>query len=422
MKFQKKTFTNGLRVIFVPMPNSLTTTALVLTQTGSKYETKRINGISHFLEHMCFKGTLKRGTAKVISEELDGLGAQYNAFTSLEYTGYYAKAESGNFKKILACLSDIYLNSVFPKDEIEKERGVIIGEIEMYEDTPRRHVWDLFTDVLYGNQPAGWNIAGTRETVSRMKRDDFVRYKESHYVAGSTIVVVAGNIDREEAFTEVREAFKTALGGRKYGKKKVRDIQSSPRVFVEYKDTSQAHLIVGFRSYDIYHKAYPTLQVLASLLGGGMSSRLFHRIRDEMGAGYYVGAENESLTDHGYFATFVGADNKRVPEIIEAILEEIKIVRDVKVSDGELAKVKNYLIGNMFSGLETSDALASFYGSAEVLKKHIKTPKEVAKEIHAVTAEQVQKVAQELFTEKHLNLALVGPFHASKRFRRLLSL
>lgn len=422
MKYKKTTLKNGLRIVTVPMPNSLTTTVLVLTETGSKYETKRINGISHFLEHMCFKGTEKRPTSRSISEELDGLGAKYNAFTSHEYTGYYAKVENRHFRKILDVVSDIYLNSTFPASEIEKERGVIVGEIEMYEDLPQRYVWDMFTDLLYGDQPAGWNIAGTRETIKTMKRRDFLKYKRSHYVASATVVVVAGKVNEKKAVSEVKDAFGSVSETEKYGKKKVKEIQQRPATILKYKDTSQTHLIVGFRSYDAYHKNNTVLKVLAGVLGGGMSSRLFRKIRDEMGAGYYVGADNDSLTDHGYFACFVGVDNKRVEEILKAMISELRLVRDEEVSEEELEKVKNYLIGNLYSGLETSDALATAYGGTAVIRKQLKTPEKIAKEVRKVTARQIQNVAQDIFRNDRLNMALIGPYKNKKRFTPILKI
>lgn len=422
MKYKKKILPNGMRVVTVPMPTSLTSTVWVLTGTGSKYESKRINGISHFLEHMCFKGTEKRPTSELISGELDGLGAQYNAFTSHEYTGYFAKAEKKHFSKILDVVSDIYLHSTFPEKEIEKERGVIIGEIEMYEDTPRRHVAELFSELLYGDQPAGWNIAGTRETARSMVRDDFVEYKRSHYVAGSTAVIVAGAVDEGRVVKEVEAMFRNIPTSKKFGKKPVRDTQKKPGTLLSYKDTSQSHLVVGVRSKDIFHKDYPILQLLAAVLGGGMSSRLFRKIRDEMGAGYYVGAENESLTDHGFFTAFVGVDNSRIAEILEAIIEQFRIIRDEKVSNIELEKVKNYFVGNLFSGVETSDGMAGFYGGAEVLGKKLETPEETAEKIRAITAKDIQRVAGEIFVNRNLNLAIVGPLKSDKKLLPLLKL
>jgi len=420
MKFKKKKLSNGIRVIVVPMLQSFTTTVLVLTETGSKYETKKISGISHFLEHMCFKGTERRPSSQTISKELDGLGARYNAFTSHEYTGYWAKTEARHFKRILDIVSDIFLNSTFPKKELEKERGVIIGEIDMYEDIPQRSVVDLFTDLLYGDQPAGWNIAGEKKTVRAITRRDLVQYKKKHYVASATVVVVAGKFNDMKMWRDVSDAFSAASRLKKSGKKKVKEMQSRPRTKIKYKDTNQTHLVVGVRSYNISDKSNAAVSVLATILGGGMSSRLFHRIRDEMGAGYYVGADNDALTDHGFFTCYTGVENKRTIEVISAILDEMKHLKDERVGEDELLKVKNYITGNLFSGLETSDALTAFYGADEVLKQKLKTPQKKANEIRAVSAAQIQKVAQDIFQNKNLNLALIGPFKDTKLFARIL--
>ncbi len=198
MKFSKKILKNGLRVVTVPMKDNPTVTVLVLVEAGSKYEEKKSNGISHFLEHMCFKGTIKRPKAIDISKELDSLGSQYNAFTAQEYTGYYAKSDARHFRQIFNIVSDIYLNSTFPEAEIEKEKGVIIEEINMYEDVPQRHVQDLFMKLLYGDQPAGWNIAGEKKNILNMKRDNFVNYHKKHYLPEATVLIVAGQVAEKE--------------------------------------------------------------------------------------------------------------------------------------------------------------------------------------------------------------------------------
>jgi predicted Zn-dependent peptidase len=417
-----KTLSNGLKIILAPMPNSLTTTVLVLTKTGSKYETKKINGISHFLEHLCFKGTDKRPSSKIISEELDGIGAQYNAFTSHEYTGYYAQAETRHFKKVLDVLSDIYLNSTFPENEIEKERGVVIGEIEMYEDTPQKNVWDLLTELLYGNQPAGWPIIGTRKNIRKIHRSDIISYKHRNYVASSTVVVVAGKIDGGDVINGVKHAFRNVSESKKDIKNKIKDSQKKPKVSVKHKKTSQTHLILGFRAYHANHVDEAALTVAAAVLGGGMSSRLFHRIRDQLGAGYYIKADYDAYTDHGYLAIYTGIDNKRVSEILHAVLDEVRIVKNVPVSEEELKKVKNYLIGNLFSGLETSSARAQFYGLEEALGRKLKTPQEYAREIRAVTAGDIRRVARNVFKTQKSNLALIGPFtkKSEKDFAKLI--
>ena len=205
MQVYKKVFKNGLRLVVVPMKDNPTVTVLVLVEAGSKYETKNVNGISHFLEHMCFKGTIKRLKAVDISKELDGLGSQYNAFTAQEYTGYYAKSDARHFKQIFDIVSDVYLNSTFPEAEMQREKGVIIEEINMYEDMPQRHVQDLFMKLLYGDQPSGWNIAGEKENVLNMKRDNFVVYKSQHYLPEATVIVVAGQVKEREVMSEVNK-------------------------------------------------------------------------------------------------------------------------------------------------------------------------------------------------------------------------
>lgn len=422
MKFTKKKLKNGLRIITVPMAQSLTTTVLVLTSTGSKYETKRLNGISHFLEHMCFKGTKKRPSAHAINSELDNLGALSNAFTGHEYTGYYAQVEPRHFDSALDILSDIFLNSTFPKEEIEKERGVIIGEIDMYEDTPQDLVGDLFTDLLYGDQPAGWRILGPKKNVRSLLRKDFLEYRKKHYVAESTVVIVTGKFDEKKAQKSIAKAFSEVRTTPKTGKQRVKEAQKKPAVALGFKKTNQAHLVMGFRSFDVFDPRVPAATVLASVLGSGMSSRLFRKIREEMGAGYYVGATNDFFTDHGFFVAYAGVDNKRAPEVIGAILEEMRRVRDDLVPEVELLKTKNLMTGRLVAGLETSSSLATYYGGSEIMGKPLMTPAEKAKLIRSVTALEVREVARDIFNEKNLNLAIMGPFKDRKYFRSLLKL
>src|SRR3989338_6715948 len=301
MNFSKKVLKNGLRVIVVPMQDNPTATVLVLAEAGSKYETKKINGISHFLEHMWFKGTTKRPKAIDISKELDALGSQYNAFTAQEYTGYYAKSHAKHFRKIFNVVSDIYLNSTFPETEMDKEKGVIIEEINMYEDMPQRHVQDLMMKLLYGDTPAGWNIAGEKKNILHMKRDNFVKYKKEHYLPEATVLVVAGQVSEQNVLKEVKRIFGAIPRGRKAGKVKVKQKQRHPQALVKWKKTDQTHFVLSVRSYDFFNKKSPTLSVLGGILGGGMSSRLFQKLREEMGVGYYVRAFNDAFTDHGFF-------------------------------------------------------------------------------------------------------------------------
>jgi len=420
MKFTKKILPNGLRLIIVPMKDNPTATVLVLVEAGSKYETKKINGLSHFLEHMCFKGTNKRPKAIDISKELDALGSQYNAFTSQEYTGYYAKSGSRHFKQIFDVVSDIYLNSTFPEAEMHKEKGVIIEEINMYEDMPNRHVQDLVMELLYKDQPAGWNISGEKKNILNMKRENFIKYKEVHYLPEATTIVVAGKIDESSVLKEVNKIFGKIPRGKKAQKLKVKEVQTKPQTLVSFKKTDQTHFVLGVRSFNLFNKKNATLTVLAGILGGGMSSRLFQKLREEMGVGYYVRAYNDSYTDHGFFQISAGVDNNRIKEVIETVLIECRKLKDLKVSAEELNKVKEFLIGNMKLSLESSDDIASFYGLQELLKHDTKGINVKAEEIRKVTANQIQSLANILFKDDRLNLALIGPFKDKSKFVKIL--
>jgi predicted Zn-dependent peptidase len=420
MYYKKKILKNGLRVITVPMKDNPTVTVLVLVEAGSKYEEKENNGISHFLEHMCFKGTQKRPKAIDISKELDSLGSQYNAFTAQEYTGYYAKSDAKHFRKIFDIVSDIYLNSTFPEVEMQKEKGVIIEEINMYEDLPMRHVQDLIMELLYGDQPAGWNIAGKKQNILEMQRENFVNYKKEHYVPSATTIVVAGKISEKEVLAEVKKVFGNIISSKKSKKIKVTEKQNQPEILVKFKKTDQTHFVLACRTYDLFNKKNAILTVLSAILGGGMSSRLFQKLREEMGVGYYVRAYNDSYTDHGFFQISAGVDNKRIVEVIEAIIEECNKLKKTLVSKDELNKVKQFLIGNMKLSLESSDDLANFYGGQELFKKELKTAEQKAQEIQKVTAFEIKKLALDIFKKEKLNLALIGPIENSQPIKEVL--
>lgn len=421
MQFTKTKLKNGLKVITVPMKDNPTVTVLVLVETGSKYETKDKNGISHFLEHMCFKGTEKRPSAHAISAELDGLGSHYNAFTAQEYTGYYAKSDAKHFKRVFDVVSDIYLNSTFPEAEMEKEKGVIVEEINMYEDMPHRHVQELFMHLLYGDQPAGWDIAGTRENVRAMTRNDFVEYKRAHYVPKATTVIVAGKVKQKDVEKETERIFGSLKNAKKAGKLAVVEKQSKPKALAKFKKTDQTHLVLGVRAFDAYDKRRSALTVLGTILGGGMSSRLFIKLREELGVAYYVRAGADLYTDHGVFDISAGVSNDRVKEVVSEIIKECVRLKKEPVSKEELEKAKEYIVGNMKLDLESSDAWANFYGGQEIMGRPIESPEAVEKRIRKVTAGDIQKLAAELFADKNLNLALIGPYENADEFLNALT-
>ncbi len=383
---------------------------MILAKAGSKHETKEINGISHFLEHLCFKGTKKRRTQLEISSELDGLGAEFNAFTGHEYTGYFAKVRNENFGRILDIVSDIYLNPLFDPKEIEKERGPIIEEINMYEDIPMRKVQELFIKVLYGDQPAGWSIAGRKNVVLNLKRKDFIRYKTRHYTARNTVLVVAGGYPETNVREKIESVFSSLEKGEDTTVPKVKELQQKPAELIQFKESDQAHIIMGFRTFNIFDRRRFVLEVLADILGGGMSSRLFQKIRSELGAAYYIDASADLYADHGFVAASAGVDNTKVGVVVKSIIQEFKKLKDKKVSQKELKRSKEHLIGGLILSLETSDKIGYFYGGQAALGLKLLTPDELIKRISSVTASQIQSAAKSIFKNAGLNLALIGPF------------
>lgn len=405
--YTKKVFPNGMKYIFVPQPQSLATTVLILVSTGSEYERKEINGLSHFLEHLCFKGTKKRPNAGLLSNELDGLGAEYNAFTGNEITGYYAKAANKNFQKILDVVSDLYLNPLVQEAEMDKERGVIIEEINMYEDLPMRKVWDDLATLMYGDQPAGRSVAGTKEIIKRLTRNDIMAYRNLHYIAPKTTVVVAGGLSMNPEAV-IQEYFAGIGTGEPIKKVKTAEQQSSPQAFFRDKETDQTHLVIGVRAFSLFDERRYALSVLSDILGGSMSSRLFKIIREEMGAAYYIKSSPELFSDYGLLSVSGGVDKERLPEITKAIVKELKLLKEKPVQEDELNKAKEHLSGRLVLQLETSDEVAEFYGGEEAITGEVRTPEEILEKIKGVSAEDIMKVANDIITDDRINLAAIG--------------
>ena len=408
MRIIRKKMKSGLRIIAAPLKDNLTVTVLVMVEAGSKYERPDESGLSHFLEHMCFKGTINRPTSLDISHELDSLGAENNAFTSFEYTGYYAKANPKHTDKLIEIISDLYLNPVFPEKEIEKEKGVIIEEMNMYEDLPQRKAQEVFLNLLYGTQPAGQTILGDRKVIKNAKRKDFMNYRKKHYVPSSTLVVVAGDINPRSVINSVEKHFEALEDGRKSGKARVKEKQARPQIKLHHKKTDQTHVVLGMRTFGARDKRNPALWVLSTILGEGMSSRLFQKLREEMGVCYYVRSSVEEFTDHGYLSVSAGVDKRRAVRAVEAIVGELRRLRDEAIAPSELEKAKEYIVSHLYMGLESSDSVAVFVADQEIIKGRIRYPKDIEKAIRKVTVEEVRKIANEIITDKRLNLAIVG--------------
>ena len=420
MKFYKKILPSGLKIITSPMSGTEAMTLLVLVGTGSKYETKNINGISHFLEHLFFKGTKHRPNAGDVHQELDRLGSEHNAFTSQELTGYWVKAAGKHFDTALDIVSDILLEPLFKADEIEKERGVILQEISMYEDMPQRKIFTIWEDLLYGDQPAGWDIAGPPETIRKIKRSEILDYKNTQYVASNALVIAAGNIDQKSAEAKISRVFKKFARGQAYSKRGVKENQKKPAIKFEFKKTDQTHLALGFRGYDMYDKRRYALGLLGVMLGGNTSSRLFSEIREKLGLAYYVRASAQHYTDSGYLVASAGIPHSEFPRVVKKILEIFKDLKENGVSDDEIKFAKDYLRGTMALSFESSDEIASFYGEQALFYKKIETPQEIFKEIEKITQNDIIKVIKEVIRPDRINLAVIGPHRESEKHLNLL--
>lgn len=420
---KKHSLKNGLRIITVPLRDATSVTVLALFATGSKYEEKEINGLSHFLEHMMFKGTKKRPTPISISEELDSVGGSYNAFTSFEETGYWVKVDYTHLDLALDVVSDMLLNSKFDKKEMEKERGVIIEEMNMVKDNPRRHVWDLLYRLMYGDQPAGWDIIGTKEIVSSVSREKLVQYYQEQYGAENMVLIVAGKFNQKDIPNKINKYFSKLNKQKPHSKPKVVENQQHPEISVNFKETDQTHMCLSFRAFDIFDEKRYALSVLSLILGEGMSSRLFTRIREKHGLAYTISSMTESASDAGFLAIYAGVGNDKVKKALVETLDELKKMKTKGVTDAELKKAKDNFKGRTLIGLETSDEWASFVGGQEIITQKIIMPEDILKKINKVTKKDVLNVAKEVLKNDKMNLALIGPFKDKENeFRDILKI
>ncbi|MCF7831699.1 MAG: insulinase family protein [Candidatus Pacebacteria bacterium] len=407
MKHKKTILNNGLRVVTVSKPDSPTTTVLVMVEAGTKYETEKTNGLSHFLEHMCFKGTINRGS-KAIAYEIETLGAETNAFTWYDYTGYYIKGASRHASKFLEIVSDVFLHSTFPKEEIEKERGVICGEIDMYQDIPQRQAGTALQKALYGNQPAGMTVLGPKENILRFSQKDFIAYHKKHYTAGATSVVVVGNVSHADVVRQVKQLFKE-LPKQSAQKKKPLAKTTGDKKTILNKKTDQSHIALGIRLPGAEHPDMSALVVATCILGNGMGSRLFLRLREEMGAGYYVRASLTAFDDGSDISIVTGTEPSRVSEVTSAIFDEIQKLSTEEITNTDIARAQEYLVGGLYMGYESTDDIAYSLGHYETLHLPLKTLAEREKKIRSITIHDIARVAKKYLIPEKFHTVVVGP-------------
>jgi predicted Zn-dependent peptidase len=419
--FERTTLSNGVRVLTAPMPHAQSASCVIMLAAGSRYETRETSGIAHFAEHMFFKGTERRPTSRDITTEIDSIGGEFNAFTSKEYTGYYVRCASDQRPVAFDVLLDMLRHSKFEPDEIEREKGVIVEEMNMYFDTPRDYISGLYDHLLYGDQPLGWDIIGTKDTVRAATRDTFLGYIDRWYKPERMVVGVGGKIEGD--LTGQLEELLGDLTAVPTGAPPPVEVtpNGTPQVTVHTKPSDQAHLCLGVRSYPITHPDRYALQLLTTVLGGGMSSRLFTEVRERRGLAYYVFGHNNAYTDTGSLFAQAGVDINRIDDAVTTIVTELRRMAEEPVPAGELDKARNSAKGRFVLQLESPHGTIMFGLRREVLEGSATEPVEVLDALDAVTVEDVRRVAEDVIANQALNFALIGPFDDAERFERLIA-
>lgn len=404
---------NQAKVYLIPLLDAKSVTVLIMLPVGSRYEPEKISGVSHFIEHMMFKGTKKRPSTLILTREIDRLGAQYNAFTGKEYTGYFIKADSQYLPISLDILSDMLFNSKFDKNEIEREKTVITEEIRMYRDNPLINIENVFENLLYAS-PLGRDVAGSEKTVRDLQRDEILEFKNAHYSPDNMIIVVAGKYEKNIRqilngyFDRVKPLRGHVASQNNFKAVRFGEIKKEKRIKIEKKETDQTQLMIGFPGFPYEHKQNPALNVLDTILGGSMSSRLFIEIRERRGLAYLVRSGEENYRDSGYFFVRVGLESRNINEAIKVIVNEINKIKSNGVTAKELKDAKTHIRGALTLSLEDPSVQASWYANQAMFFKKIKTPEEKLKEIAKITNEEIKNAAQEVFKFDQMRVAIIG--------------
>jgi predicted Zn-dependent peptidase len=424
MKYFLETLPNKVKVLITPMPSLESATVTVWVKTGSRNEEDKIAGISHFLEHIVFKGSKKRPSAKEISEAIDEIGGEFNAATSKEWTNFHIKARKESLNTVFDVLSDMVLNPILDEKEIEKEKGVILEEIAMYEDTPIYHIGDVFERSIFDGNNLGRDVIGFVKSVKEIKKDDFVLYRKRYYYPENILITVSGGVDKKEVINLSNKYFgglKSKLEKENTYSNFVSD-QKKPKTILLNKENEQAHLILGFLGNKRDSKDKFIEAVTISILGGGMSSRMFTEVREKRGLAYAVKVSSDHYKDTGEVATYAGVDPKNAIKAIKVILDEYYGLaqKTKKISKKELIKAKEYLKGQLALSLEDTGVVNDFFGVKALFGLKINTPEEIYKEIDKVKEEDIYKYAEKVFVPEKLNLAIIGPFTQKSLFEKAL--
>ncbi len=414
--YKLHTLKNGIRVITVPFADARSVSTLIFFGIGSRYEDSSISGISHLIEHMLFKGTKKRPTSKEISETIDALGGDINAATSKNYTVYLTKVPSNHFSTSLDVLSDMIQHSVLDSKELAKEKNVVVEEINMYYDMPSRHVVQLYEELLWGNTPLGWDIAGTATSVTNMKRKDLVDYIKRGYTKSNMIVAVGGAFDEAKILKSIEQSFHNIPQGNVPTFVRNTKKQTTPKTTFESRPIQQTNLCLGVRVFPYDHPDRYVLLLLNTLLGGTMSSRLFIRIREEMGLAYAISTQVVQYADTGTFMVHAGVEAKKTKAAIKAILHELNRMKKSLITSNELTLIKEHFKGKLLLSLDDHESLADWFARQLLLRGTITPVEEIIAGIDAVTRDDIRRVAQTIFVDSSINISVIGPFEKESAF------
>jgi len=417
---EKTVLSNGLRLVMVPMQEVKSVAVLVLLRAGSRYENKETLGLTHFYEHMVFKGTRRYPSKMDLALAVDQIGAEFNGLTSKEYTAYYIKGESRHLETALRVLSEMICQPLLKEQDVEQEKPVIVEEINMREDNPQVKVDDTLGEVVFPNHPLGFSGAGEKETIKSYRAPDFLGFKEKFYTGENLVVVISGKFSAASLARNISNYFGGLPEGERGKFIPAKANFGGPSVRVINKKTDQVHLSLGFRGFPrLDDKNRPPQSLLDTVLGGGMSSRLFQKVREEKSLAYYVDSSVSSYLDTALFGVSAGVDKKRVGEALETILGEIR-GGEFGVGRRELRKAKDYLRGHFILSLEEPLDRAFWYGVDEVLENRLRSPEEVIKLLEKVTPGDVSRVARQIFTPQNLSLAIIGEGLEEEKLKMLL--
>ncbi len=419
--YQKITFENGLRLLTSSMPHTRSVCVAFFLGIGSRYENEAEAGISHFVEHLSFKGTQKRPTSKEISEAIEGVGGILNGGTDKELTIFWCKVASHHFPLALDVLSDLLRHSRFAPEDVERERQIIIEEINMSLDLPQYRVDMLVDQLLWQRQPLGRDVAGSKETIAQLTRQQLLNHLIHNYLPNNLVVSVAGDIHQEEVIEMVDQTFADWSGGKLPAAQPTNHHQQAPQCLIESRDTEQVHLCLGFLGLPLTHPDRFALDLLNVILGEGMSSRLFINIRDHSGLAYDIHSYVNYFLDSGSIIVYAGVHPKHVKAAITAILNELTQLRD-NVPEAELIKAKEMTKGRLMLRMEDSRSVAGWLGGQEILTGHILTVDDILSKINAVSSDEIKRIARQLLITEKLNLAIVGPVNKEEPLAELLKL